>query len=110
LLLIVFNQIASRLGCEIEGLMTTLSSEIEPFVDANRAAVFLVITRRRVLEMARAGEIPAHAIGQGKRKMWRFRLSELAEAFVAKKLAANARKSDIIETGSPRSRKEQSHG
>ncbi len=58
--------------------------EIEPFVDADKAAEFLVITRRRVLEMARAGEIPAHAIGEGKRKMWRFRLSELAEAIVAK--------------------------
>ena len=79
--------------------MTTLSREIEPFVDAKRAAEFLVITRRRVLEMARAGEIPAHAIGEGKRKMWRFRLSELAEAIVAKKPAATARKSGIIEAG-----------
>jgi hypothetical protein len=42
--------------------------------------------------------------------MWRFRLSELAEAIVAKKPAANTRKSGIIETGSPRSRKEQSDG
>lgn len=39
-------------------------SENEPFVDPNRAAEFLSITRRRVLEMARAGEIPAHAIGE----------------------------------------------
>ena len=77
-------------------------SEIEPFVDANKAAEFLVITRRRALEMARAGQIPAHAIGEGKRKMWRFRLSELAEAIVAKKPAANPRKSGIIDAGSPR--------
>jgi excisionase family DNA binding protein len=91
-------------------MTTTLSREIEPFVDANTAAKFLVITRRRVLEMARAGEIPAHAIGEGTRKMWRFRLSELAEAIVAKKPAANARISGIIDTGSPRSRKEQSDG
>jgi hypothetical protein len=81
---------------------TTLGTEIEPFVDANKAAEFLVITRRRVLEMARVGEIPAHAIGEGKRKMWRFRLSELAEAIVAKKPAADASKSSIIDTGSPR--------
>ena len=64
--------------------------------------LFLVITRRRVLEMARVGQIPAHAIGESKRKMWRFRLSEFAEAIVAKKPAASARKSGIIETGSPR--------
>ena len=50
----------------------------------------LVITRRHLLEMARAGEIPAHAIGHGKRKQWRFRLSELADAFVAKGPAAKS--------------------
>lgn len=76
--------------------------EIEPFVDGDRAAEFLCITRRRVLEMARAGEIPAHAIGEGKRKVWRFRLSELAEAIVAKKPAANTHKSVMIVGGSPR--------
>lgn len=83
-------------------MTTGLNGEIEPFVNANRVAEFLVITRRRVLEMARAGEIPAHAIGEGKRKMWRFRLSELAEAVVAKKSTANTRKSDIIDAGSLR--------
>jgi hypothetical protein len=55
-----------------------------------------MLIARRVLEMARVGEIPAHAIG---RKMWRFRLSELAEAIVAKKPAATARKSGIIVAG-----------
>lgn len=55
-------------------------SEIEVFVDAGKAAEFLSITRRRLLEMARAKEIPAHPIGRGKRKQWRFRLSELAQA------------------------------
>jgi excisionase family DNA binding protein len=62
-------------------LMTAVPvPEIEPFVDADRAAEFLVITRRHLLEMARAGEIPAHPIGSGKRKTWRFRLSEIADA------------------------------
>ena len=83
-------------------MTTTLSREIEPFVDARKAAEFLMITRRRVLEMARTGEIPAHAIGEGTRKMWRFRLSELAEAIVAKKPAAKTSKSGIIDAGSPR--------
>jgi excisionase family DNA binding protein len=75
-------------------------SENEPFVDPNRAAEFVSITRRRVLEMARAGKIPAHAIGEGKRKMWRFRLSEVAEALLAKKPAASPRKSMIDPGGS----------
>lgn len=57
---------------------------IEPFVDALQGAEFLAIRPRRLLEMARAGDVPAHPIGRGKRKQWRFRLSELADAFVAK--------------------------
>lgn len=61
-------------------MIATLDGKIEPFVAAEVAATFLCITRRRVLEMARAGEIPAHPIGQGNRKQWRFRLSELADA------------------------------
>jgi excisionase family DNA binding protein len=57
--------------------------EIEPFVDAVRGAEFLGIKRRRLLELARAGTIPAHPIGNGKRKTWRFRLSELSEALTS---------------------------
>ena len=52
----------------------------EPFVDAHRAAEFLFLTPRRVLELARKGRIPAHPLGDGVRKVWRFRLSELAAA------------------------------
>lgn len=64
---------------------TTAGRDIEPFVDANRAAEFLVITRRHLLEMARAGEVPAHPIGRGRRKLWRFRLSEIAAAISTEK-------------------------
>lgn len=71
-------------------MIATLDGNIEPFVAADTAAEFLCITRRRVLEMARAGEIPAHPIGHGKRKQWRFRLSELADAFVAKRPIAES--------------------
>jgi hypothetical protein len=52
----------------------------EPYVDASRAAEFLSIRRRRILEMARAGLIPAHPLGSGARKTWRFRLTELANS------------------------------
>ena len=52
----------------------------EPFVDADQAARFLVLTRRHVLELARAGSLPGHPIGTGARRVWRFRLSELAAA------------------------------
>jgi len=60
-----------------------ISGEIcERFVDANEAAAFLSITRRRVLDLARVGQLPAHPIGLGVRQVWRFRLSELAAALV----------------------------
>jgi hypothetical protein len=75
---------------------------IEPFVDALKGAEFLGIRPRRLLEMARAGDIPAHPIGRGRRKTWRFRLSELAEAIAAEKPGSLAPKRGIIDAGSPR--------
>jgi hypothetical protein len=65
--------------------------EPEPFVDANRAAEFLFLTARRVLELARKGRIPAHPIGDGVRKVWRFRLSELAAAIEARNNSHSSR-------------------
>jgi hypothetical protein len=50
----------------------------EPFVDPDKAAEFLSIRPRQLLELARANILPGHPIGGGKRRIWRFRLSELA--------------------------------
>ena len=58
----------------------------EPFVDANRAAEFLCLRPRRALELARQGAVPAHPLGEGQRKVWRFRLSELAAAMCSRAL------------------------
>jgi|SRR3954454_21052866 Helix-turn-helix domain len=52
----------------------------EPFVDERIIARFLQIAPRRVLEMARKGELPSHPIGRT-RKTWRFRVSEVARHF-----------------------------
>ena len=52
----------------------------EPFVDSVRAAEFLHLTPRRVLELARAGDLPGYPLGRGVRRVWRFRLTELAGA------------------------------
>jgi len=52
----------------------------ERFVDADEAGKFLSLTRRRILELARARKLPGHPIGDGARRVWRFRLSELAAA------------------------------
>lgn len=50
----------------------------EPYVDADRAATFLSISRKTLLVLARSGQIPGHPIGDRKRRIWRFRLGELA--------------------------------
>ena len=85
-------------------MIAALSSNIEPFVAADIAAEFLCITRRRILEMARAGEIPAHPLGQGKRKQWRFRLSELADAFVAESPVPECRRKVLSKAAVPGNR------
>jgi hypothetical protein len=53
----------------------------EPFVSADAAAQFLSVTRRYLLALARKGIAGAYAIGSvSLRKVWVFRLSELATA------------------------------
>lgn len=61
-----------------------MSLTVENFVDADVAAKFLSLTRRRVLELARARKLPGHPIGDGARRIWRFRLSELADSVVSR--------------------------
>ena len=56
----------------------SLSSIPEPYVDATRAATFLSMSRKTLLNLARTGQIPGHPIGERKRRIWRFRLKELA--------------------------------
>lgn len=57
----------------------------EPFVPADEAARFLGVNRRLLLSMARAGIAGAYPLGTGDfRKIWVFRLSELAVAIGSK--------------------------
>ena len=62
--------------------MAVSVDQYEPFVAPDEAAQFLSITRRRVLDLVRAGHVPGHPIGTGARRVWRFRLSELAAALL----------------------------
>src|SRR5271157_4125419 len=50
----------------------------EHFVDADRAAKFLSIHRETIIRWARKGTIPGHPLGTGRRRVWRFRFSELS--------------------------------
>jgi hypothetical protein len=44
------------------------------------AAKCLSIQRKQLLQLAREGKLPADPIGDGQRRLWRFRLSDLAKA------------------------------
>ena len=48
-----------------------------PPISAQAAADFMGWNVKTVLRKARAGEIPAHAVGEGRRKRWFFFISEL---------------------------------
>ena len=76
----------------------------EPFVSADVAAQFLSVTRRYVLALARQGIAGAYAIGSGSvRKIWVFRLSELATAVEKQNsLIPKSQKCVTIRSGSSR--------
>lgn len=60
------------MACEKEQPVTT-----EPYVDSFAASKFLGLAPRTLNEMARRGRIPAYPFGEGQRKTWRFKLSDL---------------------------------
>ena len=51
----------------------------EPYVDVKRAASYLAVAVKTLNEWARLQKIPAYQWGDGVRKTWRFKLSELDE-------------------------------
>jgi hypothetical protein len=76
----------------------------EPFVSADEAAQFLCVKRRYLLELARRGIAGAYALGTGgKRKIWVFRLTELAVSVVRNETSIpKPAKPCTIGSGSPR--------
>jgi hypothetical protein len=68
----------STLSSQQSGNQFTVGGEIEPLADADAAAEFLQVSPRRILELARRGVVPGYPLGSGPRRLWRFRLSELA--------------------------------
>ena len=60
-------------------LPTSIASSmaLEPFVDAAGAGEFLKLHPATVQRLAREGTLPGHPVTRGKRRKWRFLLSEL---------------------------------
>jgi Helix-turn-helix domain len=50
-----------------------------PLLNPEQAARVLQMDQRTLVYWARRGYVPAHPMGEGKRKMWRFVESELVE-------------------------------
>jgi hypothetical protein len=75
----------------------------EPFVSAEEAARFLSVKRRQLLALARRGLAGAYPLGTGTvRKVWVFRLSELAAAIERHLTTPRTEKRDTIRSGSSR--------
>jgi hypothetical protein len=78
-------------------------SALEPFVSAAKAARFVDVNRRYLLVLARNGIQGAYPLGTGtKRRIWRFRLSELASAIARSGDPQNAKTVRSSGSGSPR--------
>lgn len=58
-------------------LTTPQQPSFEPYLDAKRASEYLGISAKKLLQLARKQKVPAYGIGEGRKKMWRFRRSEL---------------------------------
>ena len=69
----------------------------EPFVSARQAAAFLGIARRHLLALARKGIPGAYAVDPAcKRRIWIFRLSELASGIAEKTTTENWNRSEHV--------------
>lgn len=83
--------------------------DFEPFVDAVRAAEFVAVTPRFLLDLARKGELPAYPLGAGTRRVWRFKLSEIDAALSRQKKPVKTLLFEHNHSGSlPRKNKEKS--
>jgi excisionase family DNA binding protein len=64
----------------------TVSSDSNPFLTPEQAANFLGgMNPRTLTRWAREGLIPAYPMGEGKRRLWRFRREDLQEWMLARR-------------------------
>src|SRR5580658_8017114 len=56
-------------------------------LDATEAAAIIRMDSRTLIRWARLGYVPAHPLGEGKRRLWRFIESELLEWFEQRSIA-----------------------
>lgn len=77
----------------------------DKFLTPHEAADFLAgVNPRTIRRWAREGYLPAYPIGEGKRRLWRFRRSDLEGWLVARRTGG-----ELIDSGVGRSTIEASH-
>ena len=57
------------------------ASQAIRILDATEAAAIIRMDSRTLIRWARLGYVPAHPLGEGKRRLWRFIEAELLEWF-----------------------------
>jgi excisionase family DNA binding protein len=63
---------------EMPALASTITREnFEPYVSVEKAAQYLDLKPKTLLVKARKGQVPAYPWGDGVRKTWRFKISQL---------------------------------
>lgn len=63
----------------MDQLTLPTSQPLEPFVSAREASQFVRLHPVTLQRLAREGTLPAHPVGDGQRRRWRFLLSELGQ-------------------------------
>jgi hypothetical protein len=79
---------------EIKSISSTNNPATEPrdavrrfkILDANEAAAIMRMDSRTLIRWARLGYVPAHPLGEGKRRLWRFIEEEILEWFEKRSL------------------------
>jgi hypothetical protein len=83
--------------------LTIPRGQPERFVDATKAAEYLCCSRKHLLKLSVHGKIPAHPLpGSGKRRTWRYLLSELRDWMLSNSRGAKADGSRKIGNGGSR--------
>jgi excisionase family DNA binding protein len=67
-------------------LPASMTQTLEPFVSATEASEFVRLHPATVQRLAREGALPGHPVGNGQRRRWRFRLSELEDWLSARSI------------------------
>ncbi len=84
----------------LEDRSNEIGSYHSQFLDAEEAAAFLGdLNSRTITRWAREGYLPAYPIGEGKRRLWRFRVCDLERWMLSRMTGRLASAVDVPNRG-----------